>query len=259
MATSDPLPHGPDVLDPLFQQLVARRIPLGKAMREIMESLQGGDLCLSVCVAGGVRALQPMHFATKEEEEQAREEYRAAVARHDYDAAEDAIYGTSPPGGIIGPLGPEDWGHKVTLVVSERRLLIKWLDPTFCPEHYSFAIINPEVLDRLVAAACSAHASSAAGSRQLPRLQEMRRAGMLKGVRQKMAADWAPNEYPPDGDIPSELTASEMAEAIQQWRTRKGLARLTDEALRRFCARFLKAYREARDDFCSGRRPLPPG
>ena len=117
-----PLPHfvGPEVLNSVFQQLVAHRIPLGKAMREIMEALQGGDLCLSVRVAGNVRALQPMHFATKEEEEQAREEYRAAVAKYDYDAAEDAIYGTSPPGGIIDQLSPGDWGHKVTLVIRDR-------------------------------------------------------------------------------------------------------------------------------------------
>jgi hypothetical protein len=150
-----PLPHfvGPEVLNSVFQQLVAHRIPLGKAMREIMEALQGGDLCLSVYVAGSVRALQPMHFATKEEEEQAREEYRAAVAKYDYDAAEDAIYGTSPAGGIIGPLGPGDWGHKVTLVIRDRHLLIKWLDPTFPPEFYKFAIINPEAVDKLLAAA----------------------------------------------------------------------------------------------------------
>jgi hypothetical protein len=78
----------------------------------------------------------------------------------------------------------------------------------------------------------------------VPRLQEMRRAGLIKGLRQKMAANWALDAYPPDGDIPSELTASEMAEAIQQWRKRQGSARLVDEALRRFCSRFLKAYRK---------------
>jgi hypothetical protein len=93
-----------------------------------------------------------MHFATKEEEEQAREEYRAAVAKYDYDAAEDAIYGTSLPGGIIGPLSPEDWGHNVTLVIRDRHLLIKWLNPIFPPEFYKFAIVNPEAVDRLLVA-----------------------------------------------------------------------------------------------------------
>jgi hypothetical protein len=124
-----------------------------------MEALQDEDLCLSVRVAGGVRALQPMHFATKEEEEQAREEYYAAVEKYDCDAAEDAIYGTSPPGGIISPLSPGDWGHVITLVVRDRHLLIEWLIPTFPPESYSFAIANPKAVDELLTAAFPAQTS----------------------------------------------------------------------------------------------------
>jgi len=78
----------------------------------------------------------------------------------------------------------------------------------------------------------------------IPRLKEMRHAGMLKGHRQKMAAEWALDEYPPDGNIPEELTASEMRDKIQQWRKCKGKPMLADEALLRFCVRFLKAYRK---------------
>ena len=208
MATAGPLAHfvGPDVLDPLFQQLVAHRIPLGKAMRKIMEALQGGDLCLSVCVAGDVRALQLMHFAIKEEEEQAREEYRAAVAKYDYDAAEDAIYGTSPPGGIIGPLGPGDWGHKVTLVIRDRHLLIKWQDPTFPPEFYKFAIVNPEAVDELLAA----EASGTQRERAEPSGWQAERA--IRVLRQ---------DYPPDGKTPRSKTIKALTGEIA--------SKLTDE------------------------------
>jgi hypothetical protein len=134
-------------------------------MREIMELLQGEDLRISVRVAGGVRAVQPYEPRTKEEEEQVREEYRAAVARYDYDAAEDVIRGTSPPGGLIGPLDPQDWGHKVTLVIRDRHLLIKWLDPTFPPESYKFTIVNPEAVDRLLVAVGTVQEPDAAVNR----------------------------------------------------------------------------------------------
>jgi hypothetical protein len=248
----DPLSHfiGPDVLDPLFQQLVARRIPLGKAMREIMEALQGGDLCLSVRVAGSVRALQPMHFATKEEEEQAREEYRAAVAKYDYDAAEDVIYGTSPPGGIIGPLDAGDWGHKVTLGIRDRHLLIKWLDPLFPPEFHKYAIVNPEAVDRLLAAASPAHASSAAGSLNLPvgvgqlsHLQEMERAGFFKGAPALQdAADYAREAYRPDGYVPDDLTPTQFARGLENWLKARDKAKAVPDQWHT-ADRFLKEYR----------------
>jgi len=75
------------------------------------------------------------------------------------------------------------------------------------------------------------------------RLQKMRRAGLLRGVRQKMAANWAREAYPPDGAIPEELERKDMADSINLWRKRKRKPPLEVEALRRFCGRFLQTYR----------------
>jgi len=82
--------------------------------------------------------------------------------------------------------------------------------------------------------------------KQMSRLEEMRRDGLLTklGTEQRRAIAWALDEYPPNGDIPASLTPSDMAEKIQQWRMRKEKprARLPEDALRRFCRRFLQDY-----------------
>jgi hypothetical protein len=58
-----------------------------------------------------------------------------------------------------------------------------------------------------------------------------------------MAENWARETYPPDGAIPEELGRKDMADSINLWRRRKRKPPLEDEALRRFCGRFLQTYR----------------
>src|SRR5215831_4032515 len=138
--------HGPDVLDPLFRDLVQRGMKPVRAKFKILEDVQEGNLSVKFHVAEGAWALETRQFATKEEEEQARDELRAAANRFDFAAQARIMYERSPPGGITEIIDTEDWGLVYTLLIREGHLVIKFLVPKFPPESYSFAIACPEAV-----------------------------------------------------------------------------------------------------------------
>jgi hypothetical protein len=171
MATDSPLAHfvGPDVLDPLFQQMRARGLAPREAQGRILEFLKREKLIILAHVAASVWSLQSRQFATREEEVQAQQEAWAATEKYDYDAYHAILFEQSPPpDGIIGPIEPESWEVTVIIAIRDGHLVIELLVPKFPPESYSFAIANPEAVDELLAAASPAHVSSAAVSSNPP-------------------------------------------------------------------------------------------
>jgi len=134
-----------------------------EVQRRILEALKREELVILRRVAAGAWSLQSREFVTREEEAQAEQEARAATARYDYDAYYAIVFEQSPsPDGIIGPIEPESWEVTVTIAIRDGHLVIELLAPKFPPESYSFAIATPEAVDKLLAAASPARASSAA-------------------------------------------------------------------------------------------------
>jgi hypothetical protein len=156
MALTDLLPDfgSVDILDPLFQKLVARGVPRREAQQWILRALKSEGLIIMLRVASGARALYPRQF-TPEEEAQAQEEYRTRAANFEFDALDEILHERSPPEGIIGPAYPEDWGRSLDLAIRDGHLVIEFLFPKFPPESYAFTIANPEAVDELLAAAFS--------------------------------------------------------------------------------------------------------
>ena len=165
MATAGPLAHfvGPDVLDPLFQQMRARGLAPREVQGRILEALKREKLIILAHVAAGAWSLQSRQYATREEEVQAQQEALAATEKYDWDAYYAILLERSPPpDGIIGPIVPESWRVTVIIAIRDGHLVIELLDPKFPPECYSFAIASPEAVNELLAAASPAHASSKA-------------------------------------------------------------------------------------------------
>src|SRR5215831_13498159 len=98
MATADPLAHfvGPNVLDPLFQQMRARGLKPREVQRRILEALKREELIILARVAAGAWSLQSRQFATREEEVQAQQEARAATEKYDLDAYSAILFEQSP-------------------------------------------------------------------------------------------------------------------------------------------------------------------
>jgi hypothetical protein len=156
MAATDPLPQftGADVLDPLFQKLTrGGGMPSGEARWQILEAVKKGELPLLIRVPGGLRAVKPHEPETEEEIKQQHEEYRDARARWDYEAEADAIYGTSPPGGLEARIEFHDWERTVTLIIRNEHLFIDLIDPPFGRDAYRFAVADPTAVDKFLAAA----------------------------------------------------------------------------------------------------------
>jgi len=127
----------------------------------ILKALKRKDLIIMAHVAAGAWALQSRYFATREEEEQAQQEARAATKKYDLDAYTAVLFERSPsPDGIIGPIEPESWEFTVTIAIRDEHLVIEFLFPKFPPESYSFAIATPEAVDELLAAASPAQEQS---------------------------------------------------------------------------------------------------
>jgi hypothetical protein len=161
MATAGPLPHGPDVLDSLFQQMRARGAKPRAAQGRILEALKREELVIMAHVAAGAWSLKERQFATREEEVRAQQELRAAIRKYDLDAQSAIVYERSPsPDGITGPIVPEDWEVTVRIAIRDGHLVIEFLDPKFPPESYTFAIATPEVVNELLAAASVQPAAS---------------------------------------------------------------------------------------------------
>jgi hypothetical protein len=264
MATADALAHfgGPDVLDPLFQRMRACGLASHEAQGRILEALKYEKLVIMAHVAAGAWSLQSREYATREEEVRARQEGLAALERFDRGAYYAIVYEQSPsPDGIIGPIETESWGDTVRIAIRDGHLVIELLDPRFPPESYSFVIANPEGVDKLLAAAFPAHASSVTptavveesrkldATKRVPRLKQLH----LTGRWQKQFAAWARLQYPSDGDIPETLSAAEMADLFQPWEKRE--AEKTErkppkrnakdlETLQRRCREFLSKYRD---------------
>jgi hypothetical protein len=156
MATAGPLAHfiGPDVLDPLFQQMRARGLAPREVQRRILEALKREKLIILARVAAGAWSLQAREYATREEEVQAQQEAMAATEKYDWNAYHAILFEQSPsPDGIIGPIVPESWEVTIIIAIRDGHLVIELLEPKFPPESYSFAIASPEAVDELLAAA----------------------------------------------------------------------------------------------------------
>src|SRR5262249_6283500 len=163
MATADPLSYfvGPDVLDPLFQKMRACGLAPREVQGRILKALKDEELIILEHVAAGAWSLQSRQFATREEEAQAQQEFRAATQKYDLDAQTRILFEQSPsPDGIIGPIEPESGGVAVIIAIRGGPLVIEYLLPKFPPESYSFAIASPEAVDKLLAAASPAQEQS---------------------------------------------------------------------------------------------------
>jgi hypothetical protein len=126
MATAGPLPHGPDVLDPLFQQMRARGLAPREAHRRIFEALKCEELIIMAHVAAGAWSREPRQYATREEGVRAQQEALAALEKYDWDAYRAILSEQSPsPDGIIGPIEIESWGVTVIIAIRDGHLVIE--------------------------------------------------------------------------------------------------------------------------------------
>jgi hypothetical protein len=262
-------------IDDLFQLLVrVRDIPPAKAKKQILESFQLNQLQVNYHIRGGARTTQPnekfrahpyevvppegitalVHFESWDGlfRLAIRDGHLVVESNYSLDYPWDAYSFTIANWWMVDEL----WPLKPPAPTSPAALFTREVTLTVADWPATYGVTSaPTVAESSVdpqadinvapaVSSLSAEETSESLEKPIPRLQEMRRAGILRGVRQRMVAKWACDAYPPDGNIPEGLTASEMLDAIQHWRKHKDMPRLVDEALLRVCRRVLKAYRK---------------